>query len=131
MMTREEIFQSIEAAVVTRADLITAQQDGFRGLAGDFFQGLPTHSEPPADGAQVAPDRLSDHPTDQPVAWTAFKGLPETMMSSLRCDTYDGPAGAGYVLTLEVEIAGVLWRKSFNFGPEEWRAAGWAQSMTT
>lgn len=68
---------------------------------GSFFQGLPTHQEPPV--SQSVPDNAYAHPTDQPITWYEFLGndMPDTMPCSFRIDIYDGQNGRGYDVTIE------------------------------
>lgn len=127
----EPILTSVDAALGARLPGLMAAQAAYYAANGTYFQGLPTHSEIPADGAELPPDRVDDHPTDQPVSWsdaaTEYSlSVPETMGSVLRIDVYDGPGGAGWVTVVETMIDGQLWRRSINFGPEAWRSAAWS-----
>lgn len=95
---------------------------------GVYYQTLESHTTPPADGQLVAPDRLDARPTDQAekleVFWGEAKLAPE-LPYSFRVDVYDGPEGHGYVVTASAILAGELWQRSVNTGPETWRELAW------
>jgi hypothetical protein len=110
----------IDGLVVALLPGVVAQQNGYYSAKGAYYQMLWTHSEPPA--AATAPDSLNDRPTDQ----TAFpiQGLPATMRSRMRIDTYGKPDG--WTVTLQAEIAGEVWQRSIDCGTDASRNAAWA-----
>lgn len=124
-MNKEEIFGLIDSAIATRWDLITAQQEALLQATGNYWQGLLTHSTIPADGAAIPPDRAGEKPSGQPYSWLDLQGLPSEMASALRCDSYAGPQGKGYVLVMMVEIEGIVYERLINVGPEAYRSRGW------
>jgi hypothetical protein len=99
---------------------VVAQQDGYHAANGAYYQMLWTHSEPPA--ASTAPDSLADRPTDQPAS--PIQGLPATMRSRMRIDTYGKPDG--WTVTLQAEIDGEVWQRSIDCGTDASRSAEWA-----
>jgi len=99
---------------------VVAQQDGYYAANGSYYQMLWTHSEPPS--AATAPDSLNDRPTDQPAS--PVQGLPETMRSRMRIDTYGKPDG--WTMTLEAMIDGEVWTRSIDCGIDPSRNAAWA-----
>jgi len=102
---------------------VVAQQDGYHAANGAYYQMLWTHSEPPATA--TAPDRLDDRPTDQPAS--PIQGLPATMRSRMRIDTYGKPDG--WTMTLQAMIGGQLWQRSIDCGTDPSRNADW-QAIT-
>jgi hypothetical protein len=99
---------------------VVAQQDAYYAAHGAYYQMLWTHSEPPATA--TAPDSLGERPTDQPAS--PIQGLPATMRSRMRIDTYGKPDG--WTITLEAMIDGKAWRRSIDCGVDPSRSSGWA-----
>lgn len=99
---------------------VVAQQAAYHAANGAYYQMLWTHSEPPA--AATAPDRLSHRPTDQIAA--PIQGLPPTMRSRMRIDTYGKPDG--WTMTLQATISGQVWQRSMDCGSDPSRSVGWA-----
>lgn len=99
---------------------VVAQQNGYYAANGGYYQMLWTHSEPPA--ASTAPDNLNERPTDQPAS--PIQGLPATMRSRMRIDTYGKPDG--WTMTLQASIDGELWQRSIDCGVDASRSAAWA-----
>jgi hypothetical protein len=99
---------------------VVAQQNAYHAASGAFYQMLWTHSEPPA--AATAPDSLDDRPTDQPAS--PIQGLPATMRSRMRIDTYGKPDG--WTVTLQAEIDGEVWQRSIDCGVDPSRSSDWA-----
>ena len=100
---------------------VTAQQNAYIAASDGFYQMLWTHDEPPA--AATAPDSLGDRPTDQPAS--PIQGLPETMRSRMRIDTYGQPAG--WTMTLEAVIDGDVWHRSIDCGVDGSRSSAWTR----
>lgn len=102
-------------------------QSQFYAVNGRFYQALESHTAAP-DVPEV-PDNIEEHPTDQPedlaLFWETFAELPDVLAWSFRIDTYSGPDGDGYVVTISTVVNGETWQKSVNYGPETWRAADW------
>jgi len=99
---------------------VVAQQDDYYAANGAYYQMLWTHSEPPS--AATAPDSLDDRPTDQPAS--PIQGLPATMRSRMRIDTYGKPDG--WTLTLQASIDGQVWSRSIDCGTDPSRSTPWA-----
>jgi hypothetical protein len=98
---------------------VVAQQAGYFAANGAYYQMLWTHSGPPA--ALTAPDSLADRPTDQPAS--PIQGLPATMRSRMRIDTYGKPDG--WTVTLQASIDGEVWQRSIDCGTDASRNAAW------
>lgn len=124
-MTPEEIRADIDQRLAAKAGEIVAKQAAYLAAHGRYWQGLCTHSVIPEDGEELPPDRAAEKPFYQAESWLDLGGLPETTMSALRIDTYDGPHGKGFVVVSEVMIDGQLWSRSINFGPETFRDSEW------
>ena len=131
-MTARQIQDAIDGGLEAQWAEILRRQAEYRSAHGRYFQGLPTHTEVPADGAEVAPDRLGAHPTDQAEDWQAM-GWPTAGAgkSLARIDTYDGPQGTGFALTLRVRIGPDVWGRAVQEGPENWRAHDWRKETVT
>jgi hypothetical protein len=99
---------------------VVAQQDAYHAASGVYYQLLWTHNEPPA--AATAPDALDARPTDQPAS--PIQGLPQTMRSRMRIDTYGKPDG--WTATLQATIDGEVWQRSIDCGTDPSRNAAWA-----
>jgi hypothetical protein len=110
----------IDAVVAALWPGVVAQQDAYHADNGAYYQMLWTHSEPPS--AATAPDSLDKRPTDQPAS--PIQGLPATMRSRMRIDTYGKPDG--WTLTLQAQIDGSLWQRSIDCGTDPSRAQPWA-----
>ena len=106
---------------------LEAFQAQYYAVNGRYYQALTSHTSAP-DVPEV-PDAINQSPTDQPedlaLFWDTFAELPDVLAWSFRIDTYSGPDGAGYVLTVETVVNGETWRRSVNYGPDTWRAAEW------
>ena len=98
---------------------VVAQQGAYHAASGAYYQMLWTHSEPPSVAA--APDSLAQRPSDQPAS--PIQGLPATMRSRMRIDTYGKPDG--WTLTLQAIINGQVWQRSIDCGVDAARSAGW------
>jgi hypothetical protein len=109
----------IDATVAALWSGVVSQQDAYYAAHGGFYQMLWTHSEPPSE--QAAPDSLSERPTDQPAS--PIQGLPATMRSRMRIDTYGKPDG--WTVTLEAMIDGQLWSRSVDCGTDAVRSVAW------
>jgi hypothetical protein len=109
----------IDAVVDALWTGVIAQQDAYHDANGAYYQMLWTHSVPPSSA--TAPDSLEDRPTDQPAS--PIQGLPATMRSRMRIDTYGQPAG--WTLTLEASIDGEVWSRSIDCGVDERRSQPW------
>jgi len=115
-----QTIDQIDATVAALWAGVVAQQEGYFAANGGYYQMLWTHSEPPTE--PTAPDSLDDRPTDQPAS--PVQGLPETMRSRLRIDTYGEPNG--WTMKLQASIDGEVWQRSIDCGTDESRNAEWA-----
>ncbi len=93
-------------------------------MTGRFWQGPRTHAVLPADGTATAPDLTKKVNGEDD--WQTFGAqLPAAIECAFEVSVYDGPAGEGFTVTATVEVAGQVWQRTANVGPEKHRAAGW------
>jgi len=109
----------IDAVVSVLWPSVVAQQDGYHAANGTYYQMLWTHSDSPSE--PTAPDSLEDRPTDQPAS--PIQGLPVTMRSRMRIDTYGKPDG--WTMTLQASIDGEVWTRSIDCGTDPDRSVAW------
>lgn len=112
--------EAIDATVSALWPGVVAQQAAYYATHGGYYQMLWTHSEPPSQA--MPPDSLEERPTDQPAS--PIQGLPATMRSRMRINTYGQPAG--WTMTLQAVIDGELWQRSIDCGVDESRSQAWA-----
>lgn len=132
MATLNQTRNAIDTFISNNWATIVARQENFRTNRGHYWQGVRTHTVTPThtnstDGSSE-PDRLDDSPSDDLFAkWSAaFPEWAGTKLGAcLKVDTYDGPLGVGWALTIEVIHNGNLYRRCLNVGPETNRAYGW------
>lgn len=102
-------------------------QSQYHTVNGYYYQALESNSTVPE--VPTLPDGLNEAPSDQPetlaLFWQDFAELPTELSWSFHIDTYSGPDGDGYVLTVDTLIDGQTWRRSLNYGPDTWRADDW------
>src|SRR3989304_6835515 len=124
------VFDSRLDALLVK--LQTFQSDYASLHNGRYYQALLSHSAVPADGLETNVDRLSFRPTDQAEDLSllfALTALPDHAPFAFRVDVYAGPNGAGYMVIAQSRIAGQLWERTLNAGPEPWREQGWIKSV--
>lgn len=97
---------------------LVAWQDAYRVGNGRYFQGLPTHSNPPTGGTLTTADRLASRPTDQAADWTVFGLKTFRQDYSLEIQQYISPAGHGWVGVLRAAFADGTWERWRGAGPE-------------
>ena len=119
------ITDAIDVLLADYWPTIQQRQAAYYAENGSYFQGLPTHTTPPVDGAQVQPDNIATTPGDQPVPWPAEDFPADGLPCSVRLDVYSGNGIAGYTLTAEVVISGELWQRAIDSGADDSRAYGW------
>ena len=124
-LTPTEIRAQVDVWLDNRLATIESGQAAYKKSNGRFFQGLPTHSVRPLNGAEAPPDRKDDKPTNQSEDWDDALPLPATMPARLRIDIYEGPQGHGYTITLGVQIGTEVWRRVVNIGNETHREQAW------
>ena len=102
-------------------------QNLYYTVNGRYYQALESHTTAP--DVPSLPDGLYTSPTDQPedlaLFWDSFASLPDVLAWSFRIDTYSGPNGDGYVVTLSTVVNDATWKRAVNVGPDTWRAADW------
>ena len=117
---------NLDAAFIV--PLLRLRQELYKRFTGRYFQGLRTHDSIPANGNAVLPGRYLTHPTDQTFTWSDLRFFQYANLPySMTIDTYDGPAGKGYALTITITISGAIWERTWNEGGETWRATDWRQ----
>lgn len=115
---------------------ITAKQDTYYANNGRYWQGLlsctGTNTIPnftAASDGDAQADNLSSKPHYQAESiadvFPALVGI--NLPAAFLCDQYRGPLGDGYVVTCFVKFNGVLYSRSKNHGPENWRDQQWSQ----
>lgn len=109
----------IDAVVSALWAGVVAQQEAYRATHGGYYQMLWTHKSVPASASQ--PDNLAARPTDQPAS--PMQGLPQSMRSRMKIDTYGKPDG--WTMTLEASIDGQLWSISIDCGVDPERNIPW------
>lgn len=114
----------IDAVVSSMWAGVVAQQQAYYDASGTYYQMLWTHTQPPS--AFAAADNLAARPTDQPAS--PIQGLPSTMRSRMRIDTYGKPDG--WTMTLQAVIDGQVWQRSIDCGADASRASAWAALPT-
>ena len=119
------VLSQIDATLAALLPAVAQQQDGYFATNGVYYQMLWTHAEPPTEPA--APDNLSALPVGQIPA--PVLGLPATMRSRMRIDTYGKPDG--WTMTLQAEIDGEVWQRSVDCGTDPSRNAAWAVVLPT
>ncbi len=127
--TLAQIKAAIENFQATHGAKIVARQEAYAANhGGRYWQGIITPNAAPDDGLSVAAD-YTKRPTDQAERWadifTGANALPASIPCQIRVDVYEGPLGKGWTVTLRATKTGVLYWRTWNVGPETWRATGW------
>jgi len=129
-MTLAQIQAQINNWRDTYAPRIISKQEAYLAAHGRYWQGILTPSAPPDDGASVAAD-WTRRPTDQLDRWAdvfaAADALPANIPAQIRVDVYSGPGGHGWTVTLIATKNGHTYYRTWNVGPETWRAQPWAE----
>lgn len=98
-----------------RIDNIIARLEATR-QSRRYRQCKVSHTNPPADGASTAPDRLGDT-TNVGTAWSDLGiSFPATWAVALEIQSYRARCGDGYVLLAYVREAGVTYVRSVHVG---------------
>ena len=122
----------IDRAIAQRWDSFVAWQENYRAANGVYFQGLHSHrgSVPRSDRTD-APTGLDDRPTDQnrPLRDFWSGNMPDRTAFALVINTYRGPQGDGWSVTIETVDGGVTMRRVLQYGPEAWREQPWAAAV--
>lgn len=127
----EDAIAACDAIISTGLTFLSSRQENYRGLKNQYWQGLTTHTTPPAHETSglnpTVPDRFDTHPTDQFEDWIAT--VPEWQFTALPCsfqvNVYDGPSGKGWVVIAAFTWNGVRWERHINIGPELHNERAW------
>lgn len=107
------------------AETIGGMQGGYLSSHSRYFQGILS-SAVPEDGQTATPDP-SKKPTDQAESYADESiTFPASPIIAMGVDVYDGDSGKGYIVFAEIKIAGQLWRKQTDYGPES-RSYDWVE----
>src|SRR5688572_17536421 len=116
---------TIETELTELITELAVMQPAFFSIYGRYWQGIRTHTTPPADGTKTPPNP-EGKPTDQSETWKDLGlTLPEQTEASYSVSAYHSRAGHGYVIHADVIVVGVHHRKSLNVGPDTWRTHTW------
>lgn len=105
-------------------------QSHMRKSRGKYFQWQPTMPSPPSykRDSYVFERRSA---SDQIGNWRDIGYLDECAPVQLKCDIYDGPSGAGFIITVRFKIDDQVWKSVLHEGPEDrnienyvWKANG-------
>ncbi len=105
-----------------------ANQPSYYQQHGYYWQGLQTPADLPVDGVESLFDK-NRKPSDQAESWQDVAAdIPLAGPITVEVNVYVGPLGAGYEIVGQIVLAGKLWQKCVNFGPEDGRAFDWTES---
>lgn len=125
------VLNVIDQKIVAMWPVVISKQSNYYANHGRFFQGLYTHSVTPADGNHSQPDQLFLHPTDQAASWLTLNveqlGPLQYLPFAIWMDSYQAPAGDGFVGCIQVVIQSHLARRCQNYGPETHRTHDWIE----
>jgi hypothetical protein len=125
MPTLSEIRQTVNNWLAVRWPVLVDRQEQYFASREHYFQGLWTHSAAPIDGAETSPDRLAASPTDQAARWPDFITLPDLLPCALRLDVYESEEGHGWIAVLRIQVAGTIYERQAQVGPDETRTSDW------
>lgn len=115
------VLSDIDQTLSMLLPVVQQQQAAYFADHGVYYQMMWTHSDPPSDYAP--PDNLAQVPIGQTPA--VVLGLPDTMRSRVRIDTYGKPDG--WTLTLQTQFDGAVWQRAVDCGVKQVRSADWQQ----
>ena len=123
------IKDACDTFVADHKQKLKNRQDAYLAKHGRFWQGALTPATPPDDGAVGTPDLTLKVPGFRSSWGHVLKGAnawPAEWPFSARCDTYDGPAGKGWTLTVSVTKNAKTHTRVRDFGPLA-QDIGWFQ----
>jgi len=133
MATAQETIDAIDAWIASTSALFVSKQQAHFLVNGRYWQGLNSHTTPPAHVSagrnDVAADRRTQKPGYETQAWKDF--LPELdgvpVPFSATVDQYVEPDGTcGCIIHREFTFDGATYQSSQNyFGTEDYRTKGW------
>lgn len=129
MATPAQIQATIDADYAVFGNSIATAQATYFAAHGRYWQGLVTHSVIPADGASVAANQLLLKPSYEAQGWFVLGVAVLNKPYALEIHQYHGPGYFGFMAILYVTIAGNLWVRMKDSGPEPYRTQGWTQQV--
>ena len=121
-----KIKSDIETIVSANTVKIQSFQETYKLSKARYMQVLWSHTDAPS--SLTLATNLTTKPTYQDEDTQYFfdsLGLTKTLPMRLKVDIYDGPAGQGYVLSVEVTYNAQLFSRQWNFGSEMYRSTNW------
>ena len=119
----------IEKIINDNISKIQAFQDIYLKNKGRYMQVLWNLPDPPT--RLTLSTKLTEKPIYQDEDAQYFFdsiGLSSSLPMRLKIDTYDGPGGQGYIVTVEVKDSkGLTFTRAWNFGEEIYREKQWSE----
>lgn len=109
----QQIRSTVETKWNSIKDAFAQKMETYRISKGRYLQILKTHKNPPADGAETAPDNLDAKPHYQT---DGFASLDFTMPATLPMCVEVLPSERGYMVILTFKINGKLQTQIAGFG---------------
>ena len=127
MPTAQQITDALDEAIEAALGEWDARQAVYLAEHGRYAQIVATHGadELPEDGQVRAATRADERPHYQDESLEDFGFNAAHLRVCIAVDQYLSPAGPGYVYRFSLKIAGQVWRRSINRGPENYRARAW------
>ena|SRR3990167_8067120 len=119
-MPAQGIQTACDARLNALLPSLTALQDAYFVIHGQYFQGLTTHETTPHNGADTPADRLNSKPTDQEESWNDFGFSPGNTPFSLSVDIHHGPGGKGWSCRMVIEFNGETFQRVTGFREMAW-----------
>jgi hypothetical protein len=142
MPTLNQVRTKVDDWLTARWPTFRDRQIAYQSVNGRYWQGKRTHTAEllytgTVDAEAIA-NNLTSTPTDQVASWLTL--IPEwnaiLLPALFICDTYNGPLGQGFVLSIWVRHNGTVYMRAQNYalngglnGGETWRTYAW-QAVT-
>lgn len=140
MPTLSQVRTKVDTWLEARWPTFRDRQLAYHAVNSKFWQGKRTHTfellYTGSVDAEAIANNLTSSPTDQAATWVSI--IPEwvgvLLPALFVCDTYNGPLGHGYVLSIWVRHNGNIYTRAQNYaldggvsGGEAWRTYAWQQ----
>lgn len=122
----QNTLDNIDMELATYWQDILDMQSTYYTQHGSFVQCHRTHSILPVDGIGSSPDTLDYTLSDQIESWNDLISLPITLKAALTIDVYKTTTVWGWLVTFEVLLNGVIWKKILDQGPFNWDRSWYA-----